>query len=56
MNEKLLQGERIIRICPTTKQVVLCEYEGNDNVLDLHNETIAEDIQDVINFLKPYLK
>lgn len=53
--EKLQCGELIIRICPITKKPVLCEYEGNNRVLDLHNDTLEEDIKEVMEFLKPYL-
>lgn len=54
MEENLKVGDLIIRICPITHKPILCQYEGNDRVLDLHNETIEEDIKEVINFLQPY--
>lgn len=53
--EKLQCGDLIVRVCPATKKVVLCEYEGNGRVLDLHNDTIEEDVKEVMNFLNPYL-
>lgn len=53
--ENLKNGDLIVRVCPITKKVVLCQYEGNDRVLDLHNDTIKEDVKEVMNFLKPYL-
>lgn len=55
MGEHLKSGDLIIRICPITKKPVLCEYEGDNRVLDLHNETIEEDIKEVMAFLKPYM-
>lgn len=55
VEEKLQSGELIIRICPITKKPVLCEYEGESRVLDLHNDTLEEDIKEVMEFLKPYL-
>ena len=55
MEEHLKSGELIIRICPITKKPVLCEYEGNNLVLVLHNDTLQEDIKEVMKFLKPYL-
>lgn len=55
MDENLKVGELIIRICPSTKKPVLCEYEGNNRVLDLHNDTLEEDVKEVMNFLQPYL-
>lgn len=53
--ENLRSGELIIRICPSTKKPVLCEYEGNNRVLDLHNNTLEEDVKEVMSFLQPYL-
>lgn len=53
--EILKSGDLIIRICPITKKPILCEYEGDGRVLDLHNDTIEEDVKEVMNFLKPYL-
>ena len=55
MEEKLINGEIIIRICPITRKPVLARYEGNDEVLDLHNDTLEEDINEVMDFLQPYL-
>lgn len=54
MEENLKVGDLIIRICPITRKPILCQYEGNDRVLDLHNETIEQDVKEVINFLQPY--
>jgi hypothetical protein len=55
MEEKLVNGEIIIRICPFTEKVVLAQYEGNDEVLCLHNDTIQEDIDEVMKFIKKYI-
>lgn len=55
MEEKLVNGEIIIRICPFTEKVVLAVYEGNDEVLCLHNDTIQEDIDEVMKFIKKYI-
>lgn len=51
MNETLSKGEIIIRICPSTGQPVLAQYEGNNKVLDLHNTSVEEDLQEVLKFL-----
>lgn len=50
--EKLQREEIIVRICPITKKPTLAIYYGNDNVLDLHNETIEQDFEDVIKFIE----
>lgn len=53
--EKLVSGEIIIRICPSTRKVVLAQYEGDDEVLCLHNDTIQEDVEEVMKFIKNYI-
>lgn len=50
--EKLQKEEVIVRICPITKKPTLAIYYGNDDVLDLHNETIDQDFEDVMKFIK----
>lgn len=50
--EKLQKEEVIVRICPITKKPTLAIYYGNDDVLDLHNETIDQDLEDVMKFIK----
>ena len=50
--EKLQKEEVIVRICPITKKPTLAIYYGNDDVLDLHNETIEQDLEDVMKFIK----
>ena len=55
MEENLIRGEIIIRICPITRKAVLAQYEGSDNVLCLHNDTTEQDTEEVMKFLQPYL-
>ena len=55
MEENLKVGDLIIRICPKTKKPVLCEFKGNNKVLDLHNDTLEEDVKEVMSLLQPYL-
>ena len=55
-NEKLTKDEIIIRVCPATKKVVLSLYIGNDDTLDLHNDSVDDDIKEVLNFVKKYSK
>jgi hypothetical protein len=55
MAENLIKGEIIIRICPITRKAVLAQYEGNDNVLCLHNDTTEQDTKEVMKFLQPFL-
>lgn len=50
--EHLIKGDTIIRICPCTKSAVLAIYQGNDQVLDLHNPELEQDTQEAINFIK----
>lgn len=55
-NEKLSKGEIVIRVCPTTKRVVLAQYCGNDDVVCLHNDTIEEDVRKVLDYISNYIQ
>ena len=50
----LTPGETLIRVCPATKRVVLAIYQGDNEVLDLHNPEVDQDVQDAINFVKQH--
>lgn len=48
-------NEVVIRFCPHTKTLVLAELVGEiteDNILCLHNDDLAKDIDDVKAWLK----
>lgn len=49
--ELLQEGECFVRICPHTKKPVVAMYEGDNKVLDLHNPTIEQDLEEVFIFL-----
>lgn len=49
--ELLQEGERFVRICPHTKKPVVAMYEGNNEVLCLHNPTVEQDLEEVLIFL-----
>ncbi len=53
--EHLQINEIIIRICPITKKVVLAQYLGGNEIIDLHSNTIQEDIKEVLKHIKPYI-
>lgn len=49
--ESLRESEYIVRICPVTGKPVLVQYLGNDEIIELHNNTLEEDIAEVKKFL-----
>ena len=50
--ELLRKDEIIVRFCPATKSPVLAYYDGDGMCSCLHNDTIAEDIEDVKRWLE----
>ena len=52
--EKLIPGELIIRVCPVTRKVVLAQVLSETEIIDLHNDTIKQDISEVNNYLKHF--
>ena len=53
-DDKLKEGETFIRICPHTKQLVLAQYVKG-GIIDLHNETIEEDLKEVKEFFNKHI-
>lgn len=53
--EKLAKKEVIVRICPVTKKPVLAVCFEDGEVLDLHNDTVEEDVKKVNEYLKKFL-
>lgn len=53
--EKLAKKEVIVRICPVTKKPVLAVCFEDGEVLDLHNDTVEEDIKKVNEYLGKFL-
>ena len=50
--ELLKQNEILVRFCPATKSPVLVYYDGDGMCSCMHNDTIAEDIEDVKRWLE----
>ena len=50
--ELLKKDELLIRYCPATKHPVLVYYDGDGMCSCMHNDTIAEDIEDVKRWLE----
>lgn len=53
--EKLAKEEVIVRICPVTKKPVLAICLEDGEVLDLHNDTVEEDVKKVNEYLEKFL-
>lgn len=53
-DDKLKEGETFIRVCPHTKQLVLAQYVKG-GIIDLHNETIEEDLKEVKEFFNKHI-
>lgn len=49
--EQLKNSEIIVKICPHTKKLVLAQVV-NDEILCLHSDTVEQDYQQVINWIK----
>lgn len=50
--ELLKQNEILVRFCPATKSPVLVYYDGDGMCSCMHNDTVAEDIEDVKRWLE----
>lgn len=50
IDDKLQNGETIVRICPHTHNLVLAQYVDGQ-IIDLHNDNIEQDIAEVIKFI-----
>ena len=50
--DALTKSEYFIRIRPITNKPVLAQYLGNDEIIELHNDSIKIDIREVTKFIK----
>ena len=50
--ETLSKSEYFVRICPITNKPVLAQYLGNDEIIELHNDSVKIDIKEVNQFIK----
>ena len=53
--ETLTKSEYFVRICPMTNKPVLAQYLGNDEIIELHNDSVNIDIKEVNQFIKQNL-